>query len=276
VTKRKTCFVIAPIGDPGSEVRKRSDQILNYVIEPAVRPLGFDPIRADQISETGIITSQVIQHVVEDPLVVADLTDRNPNVYYELAIRHALRLPLVQIIRAGESLPFDVAGMRTVFVDHHDLDSVESAKAEIGKLVESTQRDSDKIETPISVSLDLHALRQSGDPGERSLADVLEAITALSGTVRAIDGFVRRPERLIPPAYLGRVFRYQDRQYVPHRLLVQASGAIENLINSETEIVAESQFRELKELLRALAPFIGDLIQWNLDLSSSRHGSVEE
>ena len=87
----KICFVIAPIGEPESDTRRRSDQILRHVIRPAVKSKGYTAIRADEISEPGIITSQVIQHIVEDPLVVADLTERNPNVFYELAVRHAIR-----------------------------------------------------------------------------------------------------------------------------------------------------------------------------------------
>ena len=79
----KSCFVIAPIGEPESETRKRSDQILKHVISPAAIECGYSTTRADQISEPGMITSQVIQHVVDDPLVVADLTERNPNVFYE-------------------------------------------------------------------------------------------------------------------------------------------------------------------------------------------------
>ena len=92
----KACFVIAPIGDPESDTRKRSDQVLRHVIKPAATTCGYTAIRADEIDKPGMITSQVIQHVVSDPLVVADLTERNPNVFYELAIRHALRKPLVQ------------------------------------------------------------------------------------------------------------------------------------------------------------------------------------
>lgn len=112
----RVCFVIAPIGEPQSETRKRSDQILRCIICPAVESKGFTAVRADQISEPGIITNQIIQHTVNDPLVIADLTDRNPNVFYELAVRHAVRKPFVQIARYGEELPFDIAATRTVFL----------------------------------------------------------------------------------------------------------------------------------------------------------------
>ncbi len=171
------CFVIAPIGELESDTRKRSDQILRHIIRPAVEAKGFTAVRADEISEPGIITSQVIQHIVDDPLVVADLTERNPNVFYELAVRHAIRKPFVQIINKGESLPFDVAATRTVFVDHHDLDNVETAKSEIMEQINALESDSSTLETPISVSLDLQHLRRSENPGERSLADVLSELS---------------------------------------------------------------------------------------------------
>ena len=175
----KTCFVIAPIGEADSEIRKRSDQVFNHVITPAVKEFGYDPLRADHISEPGLISSQVIQHIVNDPLVVADLTGRNPNVFYELALRHALRSPLVQIIQAGEQIPFDVAGMSTIYVDHQDLDSVAKAKEAIVKQVKTIEKKSADIETPISVSIDLLNLKQSENPEQRSLGDLLTAVTEI-------------------------------------------------------------------------------------------------
>jgi len=183
----KNCFVIAPIGEPDSETRKRSDLVLKHVIRPAVQSCGYKAIRADEIDKPGIITSQVIQHVVNDPLVVADLTERNPNVFYELAIRHALKNPFVQIIKKGERIPFDVAGTRTVYIDHRDLDSVEAAKNEIISQVKMLEKDTSELETPISVSLDLQLLRQSEKPEERSLADLVAAMSELRNGVSKLE-----------------------------------------------------------------------------------------
>lgn len=175
----KTCFVIAPIGEEGSDTRKRSDIVLKYVISPAAEHCGYAALRADQISEPGLITSQVIQHIIDDPLVIADLTERNPNVFYELAIRHALRKPLVQIIKRGEQIPFDVAGTRTIPVDHRDLESVEEAKQEIVRQIESLERKPQEIETPISVAIELQILRQSENPEERSLAELVSSLSEI-------------------------------------------------------------------------------------------------
>ncbi|SRR5216684_3611161 len=187
MSHEKICFVIAPIGDPDSDTRKRSDQVLKHVIRPAATVCGYKAIRADEIDKPGLITSQVIQHVVSDALVVADLTERNPNVFYELAIRHALRKPLVQLIRKGDSIPFDVAGTRTIYVDHHDLDSVEAAKNDIIDQVKALEKDASDMETPISVSLDLQLLRQSDKPEERSLADLLASVVELRTSLSKVE-----------------------------------------------------------------------------------------
>ena len=98
--ERKKCFVAAPIGMRGSDAFLRTEDVQDFIIGPAIEQCGYEmpPIRADQISEPGRITKQIIDHLINDALVVADLTDRNPNVFYELAIRHAVRKPIVQII----------------------------------------------------------------------------------------------------------------------------------------------------------------------------------
>ena len=199
---KKTCFVISPIGSDGSDIRKRADQILKHVLKPATDSCGFNAIRADDISEPGIITSQVIQHIIDDPLVVADLTGMNPNVFYELAIRHAIRKPLIQIIKKDEKLPFDIAGMRTITVDHRDLDSVEDAKNEIIKQIKAIMKKKpEEIESPISVSLELQALKHSTNPEERSFAEFISAINFLRLDIASIEKRLSDPESLIPPSY---------------------------------------------------------------------------
>ena len=176
---KKVCFVISPIGEEDSETRKRSDTVLKHIICGAVEQIGYEVIRADKISEPGIITTQIIQYIVDSPLVIADLTERNPNVFYELALRHAIRKPLVQLIKKGEPIPFDVAATRIIQFDIHDLDSVDSAKTEIISQVKTLEAGKSEMHNPISVSLDLKMLKESGNPEERSLADVVEAISDL-------------------------------------------------------------------------------------------------
>lgn len=211
---KKICFIISPIGAEGSDVRRRADQILRHIISPAIQSCGFEAIRADQISEPGLITTQVIQHIIEDPLVVADLTGSNPNVFYELAIRHAIRKPLVQIIQKEEKIPFDVAGMRTIPIDHCDLDSVEDAKQEIERQVNAViKKKPEEIESPISVSVELQALRHSENPEERSFAEFVSSVAELRSEIGAIDKRLSTPENLIPPQYIQKCIEMSGRKY---------------------------------------------------------------
>jgi hypothetical protein len=191
------CFVIAPIDDAGTEIRRRSDQIRDYILVPVVGEIcGYQVIRADALPEPGLITSQVIQHLIDDPLVIADLTGRNPNVFYELAIRHAVRRPVVQIIQRGERIPFDVAQSRTIEVDHRDLDSVHQCKKDLEDQIHALERDPSLTDNPVSFSIDLQALRKSSNPVEKSNADVIEQLSLLSAQVRNLASRINKAEEM--------------------------------------------------------------------------------
>ena len=146
-----TCFVIAPIGDDGSPERIRSDQVLKYIIEPVVDSIGYVALRADQISKSGSITNQVIEHLIDDALVIADLTGHNPNVFYELALRHAIRKPVVLIIEEGEDIPFDIKTERTIFFNHTDLASVDRCKNALTAQIKAVGSDPRDVDNPITL-----------------------------------------------------------------------------------------------------------------------------
>jgi hypothetical protein len=115
------CFYITPIGDEGSEQRQHSDLFMGSFIEPATQEHGLRLVRADQIGEAGLITAQVIEHIAQSPLVIADLSFHNPNVFYELALRHAVRRPIVQVIRSADRVPFDLQPFRTIVIDNSSI-----------------------------------------------------------------------------------------------------------------------------------------------------------
>jgi hypothetical protein len=131
----RVCFFVAPIGDEATETRQHSDLILASLVEPAIEELDLSVIRADGIDRPGIITAQVIEHIAKARLVVADLSFHNPNVFYELALRHATGKPTVHLIRAQDRIPFDIDQFRTIRIDTTDLyafvPQIETYKAEI-------------------------------------------------------------------------------------------------------------------------------------------------
>ena len=200
MTDLKKCFVIAPIGKEGSDVRKRSDQVLEHIIKPATTECGYEPVRADQISEPGIITSQIIERLMGDDLVIADLTGHNPNVFYELAVRHAVRKPVVQMIATGETIPFDIAASRTIQVDHHDLDSVANAKAEMMKQIKAVEKNPGEVDTPLSTAIQIQALRNSENPLEKSNAEIIEMLQDMRSMMS--DMREERPRHRLHPGMI--------------------------------------------------------------------------
>ena len=168
----KICFFIAPIGETDSKIRKRSDQVLKYIIEPVAHECGYKPFRADQISEPGYITPQIMEYIFKSPLVIADLTGGNPNVFYELAVRHVTKKPFVQIINKGEKIPFDIAQMRTIQIDVHNLDSVEEGKREIIKQIRAIEEGKKEIQSPLSTIIDINILQ----PSQQVLADLIKSM----------------------------------------------------------------------------------------------------
>lgn len=137
----ESCFVITPIGDDGSQERKHADAVLKHLIEPVLKDVGISAIRADKITKPGIINKQIVAQLAYSKLCIADLSFNNPNAFYEMGVRHAFKLPMIQIIRKGDKIPFDVAPGRTIHIDCSDaycvLDAFTSARKELKEHVES-------------------------------------------------------------------------------------------------------------------------------------------
>ncbi|HEV3316484.1 MAG TPA: hypothetical protein VG488_05925 [Candidatus Angelobacter sp.] len=171
-SSEKVCFVISPIGSPNSEVRERSDQLFRYIIKPAAEKHGLLPIRVDQEQRPGLITKDIIRHLLDDRIVIADLTDHNANVFYELAVRHACNKPTVQMILAGQNIPFDVAGMKTIYYGL-DLESANDAQESLSKQIFAVLEPGFQVESPLGPFMTNINLGQSNHSDLLSLVVVI-------------------------------------------------------------------------------------------------------
>ena len=135
---------------PGIRASIRASKI----VEPALEHLGPRVVRADSIDKPGTITKQIMEYLLRSRLVIADLSFHNPNVFYELAIRHAARLPVVQLIRASERIPFDLNQIRTIRIDTSDIYTlvprIDIYRAEIGNQVRRALEDPDSVDNPVT------------------------------------------------------------------------------------------------------------------------------
>ena len=116
----KTCFVISPIGQDGSDIRQAADDLFDLIIEPALEKFDFNVVRGDKIFNTNAITEDIINLVQNSELCIIDLSRQNANVFYEAGRRHETAKPFIHIKQKGEQIPFDIAGIRTIDYDLSD------------------------------------------------------------------------------------------------------------------------------------------------------------
>jgi hypothetical protein len=147
-------FIITPIGPALSSIRRAADGLTDTVLKPVLKDLQFEVHVPHEMTDPGSITRQVIQHLLDDDLVIANLTGLNPNVMYELAVRHATFQPVVVLAEVGIVLPFDVADERTLFFTN-DMTGVEEVRPLFKAMVEAAMRD----QTPDNP---IYRVRQAG------------------------------------------------------------------------------------------------------------------
>src|SRR4051794_19136822 len=115
--KNPLCFVLMPFGIKTDALGRPTnfDAVYEVIISPAVVRAGLDPIRADEERIGGAIHKPMFERLMLCPYAVADITGANPNVFYELGIRHAMRPRATVVLFAqGAILPFDIAMLRCI------------------------------------------------------------------------------------------------------------------------------------------------------------------
>ncbi|MFI2203533.1 hypothetical protein ACH47Z_22690 [Streptomyces sp. NPDC020192] len=151
-----TCFVIGPIGNSyaphGSPERAAYEhhlRVFEQVIAPACARYGMTPLRADRIAHAGDVNEQICRHVIQSDLVIADVTGGNPNVMYELGLRHITGKPTIHIGEHGQ-LPFDIASIRTIHYER-SRSGLADARETIENALEVGLRDGFESLTPARV-----------------------------------------------------------------------------------------------------------------------------
>lgn len=229
---KKKCFVVMSIGKEGTDTRQWADAVFCHIIQESLEPLGYACQRAHEIPESGVIDEHIKRELRDADLVVADLTERNPNVFYEVGIRHALNQPLITLSQGDlSSLPFDWAHMRTIGYDPKDLDSVAKCKKDIAQFVGRIE--ALRTPPPPEAQEDISRSVETGlDNVYRVLSDLLpefhrsaEKIDRLSQRCRMVtteptindlvtqvDSLVRSSQTLMQMSQLGFVSVYGNRR----------------------------------------------------------------
>jgi len=129
------------------------EEIYKLYIKKPLLELGYNVKRADDISKSTSILEDIVNHIIKSDIIIADLTYKNPNVFYELGRAHQLKKWMVQIAQEGEELPFNLKLIRTIFYKT-DNSGLERLKEQIILYIETFEKEKyiDRIITDLENS----------------------------------------------------------------------------------------------------------------------------
>lgn len=99
------CFVLMPFGG-------WLDDYYETIYTPAINAAGLEPHRADDLFRPSTIVNDIWAYTKRAKLLLADLSGKNPNVFYELGLAHALAKPVILVAESMEEIPFDLRALR--------------------------------------------------------------------------------------------------------------------------------------------------------------------
>lgn len=178
----KTCFVIMPISDVDGYDKGHFTRVYEYIIKPACKNAGFEPIRADDTSKANVIIVDILQQVLKADMAICDISSRNANVFYELGFRQAFNKKTVLIKDNKTAMPFDISSVRTLSYNANlRIDEVNNSVSEITKALQETES---AKEEEINSLLNLLSIEKAVLPNKHKMTAetslILNAISELS------------------------------------------------------------------------------------------------
>ncbi|MDQ3820025.1 MAG: hypothetical protein M3362_20440 [Acidobacteriota bacterium] len=113
--KRDTCFIIMPFGE-------WSDYYYETIYISAIESTGLIPRRADDLYRPSAIVHDIWALTQQAKIILADLTGKNPNVFYELGLAHAVAKPAILVTESMEDVPFDLRALRVITYNKNEPD----------------------------------------------------------------------------------------------------------------------------------------------------------
>lgn len=197
ISSVETAFVISPFGEP-------FDTYFTHIVKPALEECGLYAIRGDSLYRPTTIVDDIWQGIREAKLLIAELTDRNPNVFYELGLAHAISKPVILISKSIDDVPFDLRSIRVLVYDKDHPDWGNKLRLSLTKAIkEVLQNPHSAIPTTFKVAVKLNAPEETEthlrlealESMVHRLADGLDA-TSFSAYVEPID---QKIVRHVPP-----------------------------------------------------------------------------
>jgi len=132
-----SCFVMMPFG-------QWFDRYYAEIYVPAIKEAGFEPVRADELFSTGSVVEQIWEQIEKSKILLADLSGKNPNVFYELGLSHAARKPVVFTAADVEDVPFDLRHLRVIVYDIREPEWANRLRSSVADYLRNAAKEPEK------------------------------------------------------------------------------------------------------------------------------------
>lgn len=132
-----TCFVMMPFGE-------WMDKYYQEIFVPAIKEAGLEPVRADELFTTGSVIEQIWEQISASKVLLADLTGKNANVFYELGLAHALAKPVVFTTSDLADVPFDLRHLRVATYEIRDPAWGEKLRSDLTSYLRAAKAEPEK------------------------------------------------------------------------------------------------------------------------------------
>ncbi len=139
----KKCFVIMPFTDPDGYENGHFDNVYQYLIKPACEDAGLEAVREDDDERSKVIHHSMIKKIMDYPYAICDISSKNPNVLYELGVRHAIEKNVV-IIKDNKTESIFNINIQNIINYDLDVSKLDEAKEKIKTQLLNTDNDSDQ------------------------------------------------------------------------------------------------------------------------------------
>lgn len=179
--EKEKCFVIMPISNQGDYPKGHFQKVYEQIFVPAIEAAGYEAFRVDEDNMCTQIVEKIFKAIQECPMALCDLSNRNPNVLYELGIRQAYDKPVVLVQDDKTERIFDISGINTISYNSSRLyEEVLDAR---GKITDAISSMKDGRHT--SIIKVLKAQAASADSEDIPRDDRIEIL--LSGLIKDVN-----------------------------------------------------------------------------------------
>src|SRR5437868_10767783 len=180
-SKKESCFTIMPFGG-------YFDSYYQDIFRPAIKAAGLEPNRADDLYRPSAIVNDIWSYTKNAKVILADLTGKNPNVFYELGLAHALAKPAILVTESLDDIPFDLRGLRIIQYDKNEPDWGGLLRDRIESSIRETIESPQTAVLPTFLNVKTPTPKPSLTPQEKEVVQLKQDVDMLQRELRNLGG----------------------------------------------------------------------------------------